>query len=97
MKNNLFSIIHNSIIIIIFVLIFILFIRENNNFEFVECNYFENQKNKNHVIRFYLFKKFIHFSFYVFFADFYYCKSLVSVKNKILFQNSNQLLKMYHV
>src|SRR5438034_5403458 len=97
MKNNLFNIIHNLIIIVIFVLILIFFIRKNNDFEFVECNYFENQKNRNHVIKFYLFKKLIHFFFHVFFADFCYCESLMSVKNKILFQDLNQLLKMYHV
>src|SRR6266480_3321964 len=97
MKNNLFSIIHNSIIIVIFVLILILFIRKNNDFEFIKYNCFENQKNKNHVIKFHLFKKLIHFFFYVLFADFCYCKLLVLVKNEILFQDSNQLLKTCYI
>src|SRR5436190_2681904 len=97
MKNNLFNIIYNLIIIVIFVLILILFIRKNNDFEFVRCNYFENQKNRSHVIKFHLFKKLIHFSFHIFFADFCYCKLLVLMKNKILFQDSNQLLKTCHV
>src|SRR5436190_23708462 len=97
MKNNLFSIIYNLIIIVIFVFIFIFFIKKNNDFEFIKCNCFENQKNKSHIIRFHLFKKFIHLFFYVFFADFCYCDSLVLMKNKILFQDSNQLLKTCHV
>src|SRR5204862_7874718 len=97
MKNNLFSIIHNSIIIVIFILILIFFIRKNNDFEFVKCNCFESQKNKSYVIRFYLFKKLIHFFFHVFFADFCYCKLLVLMKNEILFQDLNQLLKTCHV
>src|SRR5438034_4827768 len=97
MKNNLFNIIHNLIIIVIFVLILILFIRENNDFKFIKYNCFENQKNKNHIIKFYLFKKLIHFFFCIFFADFCYCKSLVLMKNEILFQDSNQLLKTCHV
>src|SRR5205814_2381796 len=97
MKNNLFNIIHNSIITVIFVLIFILFIRENNDFKFIKCNCFENQKNRSYIIKFYLFKKLIHFSFCIFFADFCYCKLLVFMKNKILFQDLNQLLKTCHV
>src|SRR5947207_8970910 len=96
MKNNLFNIIYNSIIIVIFVLILILFIRKNNDFEFIKYNCFESQKNKSCIIRFHLFKKLIHFFFCVFFADFCYCELLVLMKNEILFQNLNQLLKICH-
>src|SRR5438034_9101186 len=97
MKNNLFNIIYNLIIIIIFVLILIFFIRENNDFKLIKCNYFENQKNRNYIIKLHLFKKLIHLSFHILFADFCYCKLLVLMKNEILFQDLNQLLKMYHI
>src|SRR5204862_481816 len=72
MKNNLFSIIHNLIIIVIFVLILIFFIRENNDFKFIKCNNFESQKNKNYVIIFHLFKKHDHLLLLVFFFQYSY-------------------------